>query len=87
LPKRTHHLDRRASLLIDEGAGDPDQLIDTKQLAAWLQCSEQKLEIDRHKGDGPPYVKISPKMVRYRRGDVIAWLRSRIHLRIAEVTG
>lgn len=32
------------------------------------------LELAAHRGDGPPMVKISRRMVRYRRDDIEAWL-------------
>ena len=35
------------------------------------------LELAAHKGEGPPYIKISGRHVRYRREDVEAWLASR----------
>ncbi|MEM7683635.1 MAG: helix-turn-helix domain-containing protein [Pseudomonadota bacterium] len=36
--------------------------------------SRRWLELAAHRGDGPPMVKISSRMVRYRRGDLEAWL-------------
>ena len=71
-----HHLDRRAADLIDEG-GDDDDLLDTPTTSVWLGVSSQWLEIGRSKGYGPPYVRLSPSRVRYRRGDVRRWLRER----------
>jgi len=51
-----------------------DVLLDTVQLAAWLQCTRQWLEKMRIAGDtGPPFMKLG-RMVRYRRGDVLTWL-------------
>lgn len=32
------------------------------------------LELAAHRGDGPPFLKISRRMVRYRRGDFRQWL-------------
>lgn len=32
------------------------------------------LELAAHRGEGPPYLKISRRMVRYRRSDFNAWL-------------
>ena len=32
------------------------------------------LELAAHRGDGPPFLKISRRMVRYRRADFEAWL-------------
>jgi predicted DNA-binding transcriptional regulator AlpA len=81
-----HHLDRRADHLAREGAaaGDTDDLLDTKALAAWLGVSTQFLEIGRHRGYGPRFVRLSTRRTRYRRGDVIDWLRERTHAATAE---
>lgn len=35
------------------------------------------LELAALRGDGPPMVRLSARMVRYRRSDVEAWLASR----------
>ena len=35
------------------------------------------LELAAHRGDGPPYVRISRRCVRYRRADYEAWLEAR----------
>ncbi|UEM08224.1 hypothetical protein JL101_036395 (plasmid) [Skermanella rosea] len=34
----------------------------------------RKLEV---KGEGPPVYRFTPRMVRYRRSEVDAWIRSR----------
>jgi predicted DNA-binding transcriptional regulator AlpA len=85
LPK-THHLDRRAAAIAAVGAtlGADDDLIDTRALAAWLGLSRQWCEIGRSKGYGPPFVKIAPSRVRYRRGDVLKWLESRTYRAVGE---
>jgi predicted DNA-binding transcriptional regulator AlpA len=72
-----YHLDRRADQIADASAGPPDQLIDSKALAAWLGVSEQWVEIARSKGHGPEFVKLGPRRVRYRRASVLAWLEER----------
>jgi len=77
-PKRgIHHLDRRVAELIEQGAGDPDELIDTKTLARWLGVSPAWAHVARHQGRGPTWVEISRKRIRYRRRDVWAWLDTR----------
>ena len=48
-----HHLDKRAASLLTTSGGD-DDLLTTPETAAWLQTSEQWLEIGRVKGYGPP---------------------------------
>jgi predicted DNA-binding transcriptional regulator AlpA len=79
-----HHLDRRAETLVASTAGDPDELLTTRETSDWIGNSTQWLEIGRHRGYGPPYVRVSPRCIRYRRGDVLDWLRQRTHARTAE---
>ncbi len=77
-PPKSHHLDRRAAAIVDLlTARDPDQMLTTVETAELLGCSVSFLEIGRIRGYGPPSQKITPRMVRYRRGDVLAWVRER----------
>jgi len=77
MPK--HHLDKRASQLAAAGEGESDELLSTQGLAAWLGVSTQWLEIGRHKGYGPPFQKLAPHQVRYRRSAVLKWLNTRTY--------
>ena len=72
-----HHLDRRASMLAEIGAGAADDMLTTRDVAEWLGVSVQFLEIARHRGYGPKFVRIGPGRIRYRRADVLAWLEER----------
>jgi predicted DNA-binding transcriptional regulator AlpA len=74
-----HHLDKRTASLIAAGAGNPDDLLPTRDVATWLGVSKQWLEIGRHRGFGPPYLKLG-RMVRYRREHVSDWLKERMHV-------
>lgn len=76
-----HHLDRRAADLAAASAGPPDELLSTRDLCDWLGVSVGWCEVARHKGLGPTFVKLSPRCVRYRRSDVLAWLESRARRR------
>jgi hypothetical protein len=78
-PAARHHLDRRAAEIIEEGRGDFDDLLTTAATADWFGVSTEWLEIGRSKGYGPPFIRLSPSRVRYRRGDVLAWLHERTH--------
>lgn len=49
------------------------EYLTTKQAAAYLNFSAQHLEIMRHRGTGPHYIKM-PQRVRYRRADLDAWM-------------
>ena len=77
--ERSLHLDRRAHLIARESTGGDDDLLSTIQLAAMLGVSTQWVEIGRSKNFGPRFVRIGPKRIRYRRADVLAWLKSRTH--------
>jgi hypothetical protein len=80
---RSHHLDKRAADIGDV-AGSDDDLLDPRQLAAWLGVSTHFLKIGRHRGYGPRYYRASPHQIRYRRGDVRQWLNERSHQSTAE---
>jgi predicted DNA-binding transcriptional regulator AlpA len=83
LPKR-HHIDRRASKIATDIDGDNDALVSTRELADQLGISTQWLEIGRHRGYGPKFVKLGPRCIRYRWRDVLTWLAERSHLSTAE---
>jgi predicted DNA-binding transcriptional regulator AlpA len=75
----THHLDRRAGRILTEhvSEGPDDELLDTAAVASWLGVSVQWLILLRGKGEGPRYSRLSPKIVKYKRGEIKKWLRSR----------
>jgi Helix-turn-helix domain len=57
-----------------------DDLLDNEQTAALLGIKPNTLEIWRHKGKGPPFIKLAdaPQApVRYCRSAVAAWLAQR----------
>ena len=78
IPK-SHHIDKRADK-IAAAAGDDDELLSTNQMAHWLGVSTQWLEIGRHRGYGPPFERLGPKLIRYRRGEARKWLDQRSHV-------
>ena len=73
-PPVTHHLDRRAASLLAIAGDDDDALLTTEQTAGWLGVSSQFLEIGRTMEYGPRFSRIGPRCIRYRVGDVKAWL-------------
>lgn len=52
--------------------------IDTDAAAEWLSLSTRMLEKLRQTGNGPRFVRISHKCVRYRIVDLIAWQETHI---------
>lgn len=81
--QQSHFIDKRAAEAI--ATIDPDEdLWDTKTCARKLGVSFQWVTIGRHKGYGPPFVKLGPRRVRYRPAAVIAWLREREFRSVAE---
>lgn len=80
-----HHIDRRAQKLAEADAtGKQDDLLDTRAVSDWLGVSTQWLEIGRSKNYGPKFLRVSPHVIRYRRGDVLTWLKKRTYASTAE---
>jgi hypothetical protein len=77
-PKRQRlKIDKTAEIKIAKAPeGEDNSLLDTANTALWLDVSHQWLEKGRCKGYGPPYVK-QGRLVHYRKGDIIEYLRSR----------
>lgn len=49
------------------------EYLTTPQAASYLGLSTQFLEIARHQGEGPPYIKLS-RIVKYAKRDLDAWM-------------
>lgn len=56
---------------------DPDMLVNTRVVALVLGYTTTWVELMRTRGTGPPFVRLSPKRVRYRVQDVRDWLAAR----------
>ena len=52
---------------------DPDMLLDQRKVAMILDTTTKFLEARRVRGGGPVFVKIG-SLVRYRGGDLLAWI-------------
>jgi predicted DNA-binding transcriptional regulator AlpA len=84
-PPSKLHIDKRADAIVDNtDVGRADEMLSTVEVAAWLGMSTQWLEGARFRGFGPKYMNLGPRMVRYRRGDIIEWLRKRTHQSTSE---
>ena len=59
------------------GPDHPDRLLLTDEAAQFLRLTPRALENWRNKGDGPPYIRISHRCVRYRLGTLVDWLGKR----------
>lgn len=55
---------------------DDDTLLTTEQLAALRNVPRNRIEKERLRGDGPPFVK-DGRLVRYRLGDYRHWLSTK----------
>jgi predicted DNA-binding transcriptional regulator AlpA len=55
-----------------------NRLLTTEQAAAVLGFTERFLESRRTRGNGPRYVRISARAVRYRLQDLNDWAESRL---------
>lgn len=51
-------------------------LLDENEAAASLRIAVQTLRNWRWKGEGPRYVKVGVRLVRYRRGDLAAFVEA-----------
>lgn len=52
-------------------------LLEPKTLAKMLGLTVRALEAWRLRGEGPSFIRISSRCIRYRRQDVEAWLAAR----------
>jgi predicted DNA-binding transcriptional regulator AlpA len=66
------HADRGREVTADE-----DQLLDQDGAAALLGCSARTLERWRAERSGPPFIKLSPRAIRYSRKALLLWLSER----------
>ena len=75
---KTLKIDKNAAAAISRlPAGSDDDLLNTPAAAVWLGVSTQWLELGRCKKFGPRYVKITKRLVRYRKRDLLDYLQSR----------
>ncbi len=70
------HLDRRAASLTAVEAPE-DYLFAPGDLAGWLGVSLGTLKRWRRLGKGPTCCRAGLRAIRYRKSDVLDWLRSR----------
>ncbi len=68
-------------------ANDREQLLLTEEAAAFLRMTPRALENWRRQGNGPPYIRISHRCVRYRLGSLIEWIEQHSHRSTSEPGG
>ena len=56
---------------------DPEPLMSPDETAAYLGVSKEHLRRLRKAEQGPPYIRVSERVVRYRLADVQAWVDAR----------
>ena len=56
---------------------EQDGLLTPSDAAIYLSMTPRFLEVRRHLGDGPRYVRISSRAIRYFRSDLKAWCQAR----------
>lgn len=83
--RQKFHIDKRASTIIemlvrketDRKPISKDQMLNTRQVAVLFGVSVVWLELLRQKKQGPKYIVLGPRCVRYKVGDLLVWLQSR----------
>ena len=55
-----------------------DHCMRTPAAALYLGIAESTLNKTRLTGDGPPFVKVGPRAVAYRKADLDEWLSARV---------
>jgi predicted DNA-binding transcriptional regulator AlpA len=86
-PPKKFLIDKRAEhVLAAMPPGDDDQLFTVSEAALLLAVSVQWLDLLRKNGGGPEFQKLGPRLIRYRRGTLRAWVIERGHMRTAEYT-
>ncbi len=61
--------------------GDPtfwNALVDEKEAARFLGMTDRFMQHRRQQGDGPRYIAISSRCIRYRRIDLRTWSEARL---------
>jgi predicted DNA-binding transcriptional regulator AlpA len=54
------------------------EILKERETAEFIGVSKASLRIWRVRGEGPRHFRAGQKLIRYRRGDVEFWIRSRL---------
>jgi hypothetical protein len=75
---KSFHLDKRAAAILEATAhADDDELMTSKKTAGEIGVSEVWLAKRRLYGNGPPYIVMSPHIIKYPRSGLRTWLEER----------
>ena len=77
MPERTPASGKARKL---QTSKNPNQLLSRNEIHEEFGISRRWLELAALSGEGPPYVRISARMVRYQRSVLEAWLVDRTRL-------
>lgn len=61
-----------------------DELLTQREVAEMLKVAVRTLERWRQDGSGPPFVRVGPRAIRYRRTAVEQWLEANPETRGAD---
>ena len=61
-----------------------DPCMRTPEAANYVALAESTLTKMRLTGDGPPFVKVGPRAVAYRKTDLDSWLEARVRRSTSE---
>jgi predicted DNA-binding transcriptional regulator AlpA len=64
---------QRSTTIQDHLHSEADALLRESEAAALLGFTQRALQAWRQRGQGPPFVRISSRAVRYRRKDLTRW--------------
>ena len=66
---------------------DPASLLTESEAAKLLRFTPRFLQARRVRGDGPAYVSVSSRAVRYRRSDLVVWIEERVRTSTSDQGG
>ena len=72
---------------VPNNAADGDYwhaLIEEEEAGAFLGLTRRTMQVMRQRGDGPKYVVISSRCLRYRRADLRTWADGRLRTSTAD---
>lgn len=69
--------EQKTELQLPAGSDKPDFLLSRDEVEAEFGLTRRFLELAAWRGSGPPVIRIGERAVRYRRGDIIAWIEAR----------